>query len=119
MNSTILLSSFFFALFVSLRLCARSAKTCAKTQRDKERKGIVVFSWLFTRHYARTAVALSFLMLLSGCATVKPWQREALADSIMQPDRNPMQSALLDHVYFSREASSGGRSVGGGGCGCN
>src|SRR5258708_6366379 len=67
----------------------------------------------------RAAGALLVIFLLGGCATVKPWQREALADAIMQPDRNPMQSALLDHVYFSREAASGGRSVGGGGCGCN
>jgi hypothetical protein len=50
---------------------------------------------------------------------VKPWQRELLADPIMQSDRNPLQTAQLDHVYFSREAATGGRSVGGGGCGCN
>jgi hypothetical protein len=55
----------------------------------------------------------------AGCAVVKPWQRETLADSIMQPDHDPMGSGLIDHVYFSREAASGGRSVGGGGCGCN
>jgi hypothetical protein len=60
-----------------------------------------------------------FLLLTTGCATVKPWQRESLAEPIMQPDRNPMQVAQLEHVYFSREAASGGRSVGGGGCGCN
>jgi hypothetical protein len=60
-----------------------------------------------------------FLLLAAGCATVKPWQRESLADPIMQPDRNPMQVAQLEHVYFSREAANGGRSVGGGGCGCN
>jgi Domain of unknown function (DUF4266) len=60
-----------------------------------------------------------FLLLATGCATVKPWQRESLADPIMQPDRNPMQVAQLEHVFFSREAASGGRSVGGGGCGCN
>ena len=26
---------------------------------------------------------------------------------------------LDDHIYFSKEASSGGRGFGGGGCGCN
>ena len=64
-------------------------------------------------------LATLLLSPLAGCATVKPWQRELLADPIMQPDRNPMQAAQLDHVYFSREAASGGRTVGGGGCGCN
>ncbi len=66
----------------------------------------------------RTLLIASALLVI-GCSTVKPWQREILADPIMQPDRNPMGIAQLDHVYFSREAASGGRSVGGGGCGCN
>ena len=59
------------------------------------------------------------LLLAGGCANVKPWQREALADPIMQPGRNPIATSQLDHVYFSREAASGGTTVGGGGCGCN
>lgn len=54
-----------------------------------------------------------------GCSTVKPWQRGTLADPIMQPDRDPQGQGLIEHVYFSREAASGGRSVGGAGCGCN
>jgi len=62
---------------------------------------------------------LVLALVASGCTTVKPWQREALADPIMQPDRNPIAVAQLDHVYFSREAASGGTTVGGGGCGCN
>ncbi|HEY8749479.1 MAG TPA: DUF4266 domain-containing protein [Tepidisphaeraceae bacterium] len=63
--------------------------------------------------------AALLMMLATGCSTVRPWQREILADEIMQPDRDPIGSALADRVYFSREAASGGRSVGGGGCGCN
>jgi Domain of unknown function (DUF4266) len=60
---------------------------------------------------------------LSGCSTsavrVKPWERQYLADSSMDPNRDPLGTAMLDHVYFSREAASGGRGVGGAGCGCN
>ncbi len=58
---------------------------------------------------------------LGGCATVRvqPWQRATLADSTMNPDRDPLASAMADHVVFSREAASGGRGVGGSGCGCN
>jgi hypothetical protein len=63
--------------------------------------------------------AMALLTLSAGCATVKPWQRGTLADPIMQPDRDPIGQGLVDHIYFSREAASGGRSVGGGGCGCN
>jgi hypothetical protein len=61
---------------------------------------------------------------LSGCSTtqavrVKPWQRRYLADDTMDPNRDPLGSAMLDHVYFSREAAQGGKGIGGAGCGCN
>lgn len=59
------------------------------------------------------------LALLSGCAAVKPWQRGTLARADMQVDGDPVQEGLDEHVYFSKEASSGGRGFGGGGCGCN
>jgi len=65
------------------------------------------------------AALILFLPLAGGCATVKPWQRETLADPIMQPSRNPVAAGQLEHVYLSREAASGGTTVGGGGCGCN
>jgi hypothetical protein len=37
----------------------------------------------------------------------------------MQTDSDPLLDGLTEHIYFSREAASGGESVGGGGCGCN
>jgi len=61
----------------------------------------------------------AMLLLLAGCAAVQPWQRETLARPDMELVSDPLQAALDDHVYFSKEASSGGRSFGGGGCGCN
>jgi hypothetical protein len=63
--------------------------------------------------------ALAGLAVTSGCQHVKPWQRGYLAQPIMRADRDPIGSALDEHIYFSREAASGGRGVGGGGCGCN
>jgi len=70
---------------------------------------------------------LSFLFffagaaLVSGCSSlgVKPWQRDVLAREEMRLDANPLDAAIDDHMYFSKEASSGGRSFAGGGCGCN
>jgi hypothetical protein len=61
---------------------------------------------------------------LGGCATgsavrVQPWERATLADYTMQAGRDPLGTQLDEHVYFSREAASGGRGVGGSGCGCN
>ena len=50
---------------------------------------------------------------------VHPWQRDVLADPVMQLICDPLEIELDDHIYFSKEASSGGRGFGGGGCGCN
>ena len=58
-------------------------------------------------------------LLLSGCAAVKPWDRDLLAQKKMQLVPAPVDNALDEHVYFSKEAASGGQGVGGGGCGCN
>lgn len=64
-------------------------------------------------------LGLASLALLTGCQSVKPWQRGQLADITMRPDRDPAGQGLAEHMWFSREAASGGRGVGGGGCGCN
>ena len=56
---------------------------------------------------------------LGGCATVQPLERATLADNPMNPGRDPLHNTMFEHIYFSREASTGGRGVGGSGCGCN
>jgi hypothetical protein len=62
---------------------------------------------------------LAVAILLTGCSTVKPWERGTLADYTMRPDRDPLDVSLDEHVFFTREAAAGGQGVGGGGCGCN
>jgi hypothetical protein len=64
---------------------------------------------------------LSSTAIASGCVSlgVKPWQRDVLVREDMRLDANPLDAAIDDHMYFSKEASSGGRSFAGGGCGCN
>ena len=74
--------------------------------------------------YSRCAQYLLLLcgaVLVSGCTSlgVKPWQREVLSRDEMQLNSDPLDAAIDDHLYFSKEASSGGRSFAGGGCGCN
>lgn len=70
---------------------------------------------------SRLVIGLVLTSLLSGCSSlgVKPWQRDLLAKKSMQLNSAPLDSAIDDHIYFSKEASSGGRGFGGGGCGCN
>ena len=61
------------------------------------------------------------LQLVTACSLerVKPWERDLLAEKKMQLTPSPLEAALDEHIYFSKEASSGGAGVGGGGCGCN
>ena len=46
-------------------------------------------------------------------------ERAALADYTMNPGRDPLATAMAEHTFFSRETATGGRGVGGSGCGCN
>jgi hypothetical protein len=66
-------------------------------------------------------VCAMFIMLGQACSwePVKPWERDLLAEKKMQLTPYPLESYLDEHIYFSKEASSGGAGVGGGGCGCN
>jgi len=61
------------------------------------------------------------IQILSACSLerVKPWERDLLAEKKMQLTPSPLEASLDEHIYFSKEASSGGAGVGGGGCGCN
>lgn len=61
------------------------------------------------------------LVILAGCSSmgVEPWERDVLARDDMQLVTDPLEAATDDHIYFSKEATSGGRGFGGGGCGCN
>lgn len=59
------------------------------------------------------------ILLAQGCIGVKPWERASLGTYPMRSDRDSLNDSLAEHIYFTREAATGGRGVGGGGCGCN
>lgn len=67
------------------------------------------------------SLLIILLLPLAGCSleTVKPWDRDLLAEDKMLPTPDPVESALDEHIYYSKEGSFGGQGVGGGGCGCN
>lgn len=71
--------------------------------------------------YLRVVSLLVVVSSISACSNlgVKPWERDILAKQEMNLISSPVEAGLDDHIYFSKEASSGGRSFGGGGCGCN
>ena len=66
-------------------------------------------------------VAVTLIIGLSGCSNlgVQPCEKGQLARSDMALDSEKLDLALDDHIYFSKEGSSGGRAFAGGGCGCN
>ncbi len=70
---------------------------------------------------AAISILLLCLLALGGCANlgVQPWERELLAAPGMQIDPDPIETALNEHIFFSKEASTGGLGTAGGGCGCN
>jgi cysteine synthase len=62
-------------------------------------------------------IVLSLLIVLTvGCSTVKPYQKEHLADPIMTVSQDEAMRELkwLD----AREGSTGGAGGAGGGCAC-
>ena len=71
----------------------------------------------------RTTLTVVMLLLsLTGCVSfgqVKPWEKGNLANPSMGFATDVLGARFEQHVYGSRENSSGGYGVGGGGCGCN
>ncbi len=74
------------------------------------------------KQLGKIVLAILVVAQMSGCASlerVKPWERGTLAKKEMALNSAGLDNALDDHIYFSKEGSSGGRSFAGGGCGCN
>ena len=68
--------------------------------------------------------ALAFVLfaaagLGSGCARVKPYQREELSLRAMSPSAERAEDRFRSHWQTAREGSDGGFGAAGGGCGCN
>lgn len=72
---------------------------------------------MFVSRYLILVACLS----LGACSlqAVEPWERDVLAQKKMQLVPDPVENYLDEHTYFSKEATSGGQGIGGGGCGCN
>jgi hypothetical protein len=69
----------------------------------------------------KRSVLIGLVITASGCSSlgVQPWERDLLAKKGMLLNSSPIDASLDDHIYFSKESSSGGKSFAGGGCGCN
>lgn len=71
-------------------------------------------------HFYRGLALLAVISSL-GCSSmgVQPWERDILANPEMEMTADALDLAFDEHIYFSKEASSGGQGFAGGGCGCN
>jgi hypothetical protein len=74
---------------------------------------------LITRQLAWTLLIFLLGLSAASCTPVQAWERGYLAKREMAWDPDGLETALDKHVFFSKEASSGGNSAAGGGCGCN
>lgn len=76
-----------------------------------------------TRHGRSTLLVLALLgaalALTSGCATVRPYQREHLSSRIMTFDADARALARRTKSLEAREGSTGGTGGAGGGCACS
>ena len=66
----------------------------------------------------RILLLLAASLLLFGCATVRPWQKETLSDPIMIIDENPINAGIKEHFLDYREGVEGATGAESGGCGC-
>lgn len=75
--------------------------------------------WLMAVAALTLPLAIAAILALSGCATVKDYEREFLADPIMAFDRDAREESRELHWREAREGSTGGIGAAGGGCACN
>jgi uncharacterized lipoprotein YajG len=66
----------------------------------------------------RILLLLAASLLLFGCATVQPWEKESLSDPIMIIDENPINAGIQEHFLDYREGAEGATGAESGGCGC-
>lgn len=84
------------------------------------------------RHVHMTIIMVLLTFTLGGCSSIKalidpmmkvekvqPWQKGILAKRQMALEGDAIDGYVDEHIYFSKEATTGGTGVGGGGCGCN
>lgn len=70
------------------------------------------------------AVLVRFILglaavMCAGCVSVAPWEKEKLSLKHMAFEPDPLEARSRQHTFASKEGTSAGYGVGGGGCGCN
>ena len=69
--------------------------------------------------FAMLAALLCALSVAGACATVRPEDKEYLAEPSMTWANSSFAARHESHIVDNREGSTGGSQTKGGGCGCN
>jgi hypothetical protein len=72
----------------------------------------------FSRRFSGGAWG-ALLLAAAGCSTVKPQDKELLADPAMSYAAGGEAELQEEHVLSNREGAAGAGRSSGGGCGCN
>ena len=64
-------------------------------------------------------IIITIVFAVTGCETVKPYQRAYLNDESMQTGKQPIKRFSSNMHTYREGASGGGRGKTSGGCGCN
>lgn len=78
-----------------------------------------MFATTLIRNTATLGLATSLLACAQLPAPVQAWEKGQLARPDMAFEGDGLDQRFVQHVYASKEGTSGGSGVGGGGCGCN
>jgi len=68
---------------------------------------------------AHLSLIAAVVLVGSACVTVRPQDKELLADPAMTYGKGGAAHAHEEHVLSNREGSAGAGQTVGGGCGCN
>lgn len=71
------------------------------------------------RQVLQAALCCALCVLWSACSTVKPQDKELLADPAMNYGAGGEAAVQEEHVLANREGAAGAGRSSGGGCGCN
>jgi hypothetical protein len=72
----------------------------------------------FKKQLSIATLVFSLLQCAACITPVQPWEKEVLAQAHMAIEPDALDRLLDEQVVTSKEASSGGFGVVGGGCGC-
>lgn len=71
------------------------------------------------KYFKAFVVPFLFILLLSACQTVKPYQKNKLNDAEMTLSNRKIEKTELSFQSYREGASGANTGKSGGGCGCN